>query len=118
MSMITTLPDATEITASRKTRRRGYIPQGEYRPQQRTRTLLRDVHAVMQEYHAYLPLTIRQIYYRLVGAYGYDKTEAFYDRLCHHLTEARRASVIPFSWVRDDGVTVIEQRHFSSEDAF
>lgn len=93
-------------TASRKTRGgrpRGYI--AEYRPQAKTRRLLADAQAVLDEYQSYWPLTCRQIYYRLIGAHGYPKTEDFYARLCEHLANARRARVIPFDAIRDDGVT-------------
>ena len=43
--------------------------------------LLGQVEAVLDEYADYLPLTVRQIFYRLVGAYGYEKTERAYARL-------------------------------------
>ena len=36
------------------------------------------------EYEDYLPLTIRQIFYRLVGAHEYEKTERAYERLIEH----------------------------------
>jgi hypothetical protein len=80
--------------------------------------LLKDVRAVLEEYSDYLPMTIRQTYYRLVGAYGYPKTELFYARLCEHLGNARRAQLIPFSSIRDDDVTVMEREHFLDLDDF
>ena len=102
-------------TASRKTARaRGYIQN--YRPQQKTKALIEAADRVLCEYHAHWPLTVRQIYYRLVGAHGYPKTETFYGTLCHHLANARRARVIPFSAVRDDGVTTVEMQHFNDEE--
>jgi hypothetical protein len=104
-------------TASRKNGRpRGYIEN--YRPQKKTQELLAAADAVLQEYRAHWPLTVRQIYYRLVGARGYPKTEAFYDNLCHHLANARRAKVIPFDAIRDDGVTSVNMRHFDDEEHF
>lgn len=105
-----------EIAASRKTRPRGYID--DYRPQASTRKLLDQVEAVLNEYRQYWPLTCRQIFYRLVGAHGYDKTEAAYGRLCHHLANARRARWIPFHAIRDDGVTTWSLDHFDDRDAF
>ncbi len=36
---------------------------------------------MLAEYAAYLPLTIRQVFYRLVGNFSFDKTERAYDRL-------------------------------------
>ena len=53
------------------------------------------------------PLTVRQIFYRLVGVYGYEKTERAYARLCEYLNRARRAELIAFDDIRDDGVTII-----------
>ena len=106
-----------EITASRKTgRARGYIDW--YRPQQRTLDLLNDANCVLEEYRKLWPLTARQIFYRLIGAYGYDKSDAFYSKLCHHLANARRAKAIPFHAIRDDGVTTYAMEHFADADAF
>ncbi|WP_230312236.1 hypothetical protein [Paracoccus lichenicola] len=110
-----TEPD--DITASRKTgRARGYIEN--YRPQAKTLELLEQVKDVLDEYRQYWPLTCRQIFYRLVGAHGYDKTEAAYGRLCHHLANARRGRFIPFAAIRDDGVTTYRRDHFEDRDAF
>lgn len=97
-------------------RPRGYIDS--YRPQTKTRALLDDVLAVVEEYRDHLPLTSRQIYYRLIGARGYEKTEAFYGKLCHHIAMARRGRLIPFSSIRDDGVTTVHLEHFDDADDF
>lgn len=107
-----------EITASRKTvgRPRGYIPH--YNPQAKTLALLAEVKAVLEEYRDYLPMTARQIYYRLIGAYGRPKTEPFYGNLCEHLSNARRGGLIPFDSIRDDGVTIIRRDYFEGEDDF
>ena len=37
--------------------------------------LLEQVRSILAEYADYLPLTVRQVFYRLVGVHGYDKTE-------------------------------------------
>jgi hypothetical protein len=64
---------------------------------------------VLDLYAAYLPLTIRQIFYRLVGAktadgsVGYEKTEQAYERLGEAIGKARRAGLIDFDAIRDDG---------------
>lgn len=97
-------------------RARGYVT--DYRPQARTRELLDQAQAVLDEYRDYWPLTCRQIFYRMVGAHRYEKTEAAYGRLCHHLANARRARLIPFSAIRDDGVTTYHRDHFEDRDAF
>jgi hypothetical protein len=65
--------------------------------------VIADVRRVLAEYDAHLPLTVRQIFYRLVGQYGYDKTERAYNRLAEYLVRARRAQLLPFSAIRDDG---------------
>jgi hypothetical protein len=108
----------TDITPSRKTqgRPRGYI--SDYRPQRKTSELLKAVDRVLEEYRDHWPLTIRQVYYRLVGAHGYEKTEDFYKTLIHHMGNARRARVIPFDAIRDDGVTTVTMDHYASQEHF
>lgn len=107
-----------DIPASRKThgRPRGYIEN--YRPQQKTRVLLDDIAAVLEEYRDHWPLTVRQVFYRLIGAHGHPKDEVFYGKLCHHMANARRAGLIKFHAIRDDGVTTVRMTHFDGEDDF
>jgi hypothetical protein len=88
------------IAQAQHARPRGFIS---WRPQAQTLSTLDNVRVVLDEYKAFLPLTIRQIFYRLVGKFGYDKTEQAYGRLCEHLNRARRARVIDFEAIRDDG---------------
>jgi hypothetical protein len=123
---IRTATDADDIsyeallgfTASRKTqtRNRGYI--ADYRPQAKTEMLLADVEAVLRQYRAHWPLTVRQIFYRLVAAHGYPKDEGFYGKVCHHISNARRARRVDFSAIRDDGVTVHNTQTFYDKNAF
>lgn len=82
------------------TRVRGFAA---WSPRTETLELLDLVQGVLREYQAQLPLTNRQIFYRLVGAHGFEKTEKAYARLCEYLNRARRAGIIPFSAIRDDG---------------
>lgn len=108
----------TDFTAGRENchrRPRGYA---DWRPQRKTRIVLDQVSAVLEEYAEYLPLTVRQIFYRLVGAYGYDKTELAYARLCEYLNRARRARLIDFDDIRDDGVVTSARRWFEDETHF
>ena len=63
---------------------------------------------MLLEYTAYLPITIRQIFYRLIGAQGYPKSDRAYKNLAEKLNRARRAGMIPFNAVRDDGITLVE----------
>ena len=86
------------------TRPRGFAP---WNPQGKSLALLAQIETVLDEYEAYLPLTIRQVFYRLVGQFEYDKTERAYSRLCKTFNRARRAGLIPFEAIRDDGGTRI-----------
>jgi hypothetical protein len=108
----------SEITASRENGRKrpkGYYP---WRPPAKTRALLDQVYGVLEEYEDHLPLTVRQIFYRLVAMHGYEKTENAYDRLGEKLTMARRARLIPFENIRDDGVTTFSYNWFSGPQHF
>lgn len=60
---------------------------------------------ILNEYSQYGPMTVRQIFYRLVGNYGYPKDERAYKRLADYLVKARRAQMISFHRIRDDGGT-------------
>jgi hypothetical protein len=96
-----------DMTATRTTRVRGLAP---WQPHRTTADLLNKVQAVLAEYQEHLPLTVRQVFYRLVGAHGYDKTEVAYARLGEVLNRARRAGLIAFDAIRDDGITLAEPR--------
>jgi hypothetical protein len=82
---------------------RGFVA---WKPSDGSLKLLGIIQAVLAEYRDYLPLTLRQVFYRAVGQHGYDKTEAAYKRLGRTAVKARRAQMIPFSALRDDGVTI------------
>jgi hypothetical protein len=95
----------TEQTVSGRTytstRVRGFAP---WNPRPDTIALIGRVLAILGRYRAQLPLTNRQIFYILVGSEeGYPKTEQAYARLCEYLNRARRARLIPFESIRDDG---------------
>ncbi len=75
-----------------------------WKPQKRTEPLLADIDAVLEEYREYLPLTIRQVFYRLVGK-GYPKAESFYASVQEVCNRGRRSGRIPFDAIRDDGVS-------------
>ncbi len=101
---------------SRRSRPRGYDPT--WKPQAPTLALLADVDAVLDTYSEHLPLTIRQVYYALVGAGKLDKTENAYERLCEHLNRARRARLIDFDCIRDDGVSVCQTTTYNGVQDF
>jgi hypothetical protein len=101
------------MSATESTKRpKGFVS---WNPRAATRILLEQVQEIMVMYEENLPLTARQIFYRLVGAFDYEKTELAYARLCEHLVRARRCGMIPFSNIRDDGTIQHEPLHF--EDA-
>jgi len=81
-------------------RPRGFI---EWSPRRDTELVVNNAKAVLREYRAYLPMTIRQVFYRLVAEYAFDKTEKSYKRLCEYMGKARRAQLIPMHHIRDDG---------------
>jgi hypothetical protein len=94
---------------------RGFAP---WSPQGATLRLLDQVRGVLDEYEDYLPLTIRQIFYRLVGAYEFEKSERAYARLCEHLNRARRARIIFMDVIRDDGGTVLAPQTWRDADEY
>jgi len=79
MANISAGASAPDLTRARFGRVRGFAP---WKPQRKTQLLLADVSEVLEEYRAFLPLTCRQVFYRLVGLKGFEKTEAAYSRLC------------------------------------
>ena len=82
----------------------------------KTVALVDQVIEVLQEYRDYLPMTLRQIFYRLVGKYDYPKSENAYKRLCEHIGNARRARHIDFDDIRDDGFQRSEYNHWSDPE--
>jgi hypothetical protein len=94
------------------TRPVGFI--SDFNPRQKTLALIEAARAVLDEYADYGPMTVRQVFYRLVGTIGYEKTENAYDRLGETLQKARRAGLIPFSAIRDDGDTIVEPEGWHS----
>jgi hypothetical protein len=98
------------------TRRRGFAP---WKPQAKKQIVLDQVLAVLEEYRDYQPLTVRQIFYRLVATHGFEKTEGSYkNQLCEVATLARRAELIPMDAIRDDTTTVLRPYAFSSKEDF
>jgi hypothetical protein len=87
-------------------------------PRTKTLPLLENVNEVLEQYVEQLPLTLRQIFYRLVAAYAYEKTEQAYSSLGETINRARRAELIDFSAIRDDGVTARWPREFVSPEQF
>ena len=89
-----------QLPKAKRGRARGFKA---WRPQAATRELLEQVQEVLRQYRAHLPVTNRQVFYRLVAAYGFEKSESAYERLGNVLNRARRAGLVPWSSIRDDG---------------
>lgn len=89
-----------------------------WRPQARTQVLLDQIATVLSDYADHLPLTGRQVFYRLVATMDYPKTENAYKNLLEVLNRARRAGLVAFDDIRDDGVTVIEPDGFDDMSDF
>jgi hypothetical protein len=70
----------------------------------KTAPLLADIQDVLEEYREYLPMTLRQVFYRLVGR-GYTKSELFYNRVSEVCSRGRRSGRISFDAIRDDGIS-------------
>jgi hypothetical protein len=96
--------EAADVSYVLPTAKRGR-PRGfkAWQPRAATRELLEQVHEVLHVYRSHLPCTARQVFYRLVAAFGFDKSEAAYERLGNVLNRARRAGLVPWSAIRDDG---------------
>jgi hypothetical protein len=80
--------------------KRGFV---DWTPQPGRAELAANIEAVIAEYQDYLPITNRQIYYRLVGTGVDDKSDDFSEKIgivCGHM---RRAGRIEMDAIRDDG---------------
>jgi hypothetical protein len=98
-----------------RTRPRGLAA---WNPTDASRELVDAVNGVLDDYQAQLPLTLRQVFYRLVAAAGYGKTEQAYERLGETVNRARRAGLIAFDAIRDDGVHALLPYGFGSAEEF
>jgi len=54
----------------------------------------------------------------MVGAHNYPKDERAYERLTNILVRARRARLIPFEYIRDDGASVMRSDHYEDKEQF
>lgn len=79
---------------------RGYA---EWNPKPEALHWVRSTNEVLDQYRNYWPLSVRQLFYRLVAAYDYPKSEAAYNKLTGYLSRARRAGLIPWRAIRDGG---------------
>jgi hypothetical protein len=87
---------------------RGYA---RWRPRTEKQAILDHVQELLAKYQAQLPLTVRQLYYLMIGQHGYPKGEQFEAKLYDVVNRARRVDPeeqpvfhIPFDSIRDDGI--------------
>ena len=90
----------------------------DWEPRQKSLEIVTQVKAVLSEYEDFLPMTIRQIFYRLVGSFSYPKQESNYKALCTILNRSRRAQMISFDAIRDDGFKEPLNRGFEDAESF
>lgn len=93
----------------------GYTP---WKPRPKGLRLVGQVSEVLSDMRPYLPLTCRQIFYRMVAAYDYPKSESAYNNLLYYLQRARRARMISFDDIRDDGSSVMTSGHYADMNSF
>jgi hypothetical protein len=86
-----------------------------YRPQARSLELIEAVQLILLDMADYLPMTLRQVFYRLVVKEQIEKTENGYARLCEICNRARRGGWIDFDDIRDDGPTIKRGYDFTDE---
>ena len=106
------------FTTGRENGRRRPRGYAEWNPHAPTRALIDTVAEILDDYDEHLPLTVRQIFYRLVASYSYEKDEKAYKRLGEHLVRARRAGMVPFGAIRDDGVVTYSETWYGGPDDF
>jgi len=80
----------------------------EYNPSAESLILLERVKAVIAEYRAHLPPTIRQIWYRLIGLGVLAKTDQSYTNFADKMNRFRRGGLIEFDVIHDGGTTIAE----------
>lgn len=92
----------TGPAAQKRRRPRGFAP---WKPDAESLELVDRVRDVLDLFRAHLPVTIRQVFYRLVATIGFPKDESSYARLCETLNRARRSGLVAWDSFRDDGFT-------------
>lgn len=85
--------------AHRSVRPKGYM---NWNPKPESEQIIRQVKEVLRNTRLG-SASVRFIFYRLVGNYGYPKTERDYKNLAELLVKARRAQMIPFRSIVDSG---------------
>lgn len=86
--------------AHRSVRPKGWMD--DWRPNDRHAELIHNVQEIIAA-GRFGAVSVRFIFYRLVAGYGYPKTERDYKNLAELLVKARRARMIPFDAIADNG---------------
>ena len=76
----------------------------------RTEMILENAISVLADYH---PMTVRQVYYRLVSRQIIDNNRSQYQAVSNILVDARKSGAIPWDWVED---RLRKPRHISMWD--
>ena len=73
---------------------------------------------VLKEFEKYLPLTLRQIYYQLVGKGLIPNDQKEYRKLSRVLTKARLAGLVPWAAMEDRARSMLHSGGWYDHDAF
>ena len=85
--------------------RRPRGPILDYNPSASTRQLLGHIAEILEENRDYWPLTVRAVYYRLLGRGDYPKSKGLASRVSEHVSNARRAGLIEWRAISDQNET-------------
>ncbi len=96
-------------------KRRPRGPIENWRPKTSTRELIADVLAILDEFRDYWPLSVRAVYYRLLGTGRYAKGRGLAGRVSEHVSNARRAGLIPWAAISDSSLEQIVPRWWRDE---
>jgi len=93
-----------------------YVPSPIKRSRRRGRGDMDTIReAIYEVLEADNPMTVRQVFYQLVGRGAIEKTEAEYKQTIGRLlTEMRRAGEIPFDWIADNTRWMRKPRTYDS----
>jgi hypothetical protein len=69
--------------------------------------------------NGYWPLSVRQVFYRIVAVNDYEKSESAYSKLTGLIGRARRAGYLPWSAIRDGGQgRALGAHYYESQEEF
>jgi hypothetical protein len=74
--------------------------------------------AILDEYADYLPMSVRAVYYRLLGTGRYAKGQGLADSVSEHIGNARRAGVIPWEAISDTTAVRLGSPSWPSAEAW